>query len=73
MSITKPDLSIVAWRSSSYSGNGGTCVQVPATQPPGTMPVRDSKAPGRTPLAFPHSAWASFVIAVAATEGDLHA
>ncbi|GAA2388859.1 DUF397 domain-containing protein [Streptomyces glaucosporus] len=50
----------LVWRKSSYSGNeGGNCVEV-ATDP-GTVHVRDSKEPGREPLAFPRTAWSAFV------------
>ncbi|WP_372408347.1 DUF397 domain-containing protein [Streptomyces luteireticuli] len=57
-------MSAVAWRKSSYSGGGGGgsdgCVEV-ADDIPGIVPVRDSKAPHRPPLAFPAPAWGAFV------------
>ncbi|GCB52109.1 DUF397 domain-containing protein [Streptomyces sp. NL15-2K] len=50
----------LAWFKSSYSGNeGGECLEVAAT--PGTVHVRDSKAPTRAQLAFAASKWAAFV------------
>ncbi|PAZ09779.1 DUF397 domain-containing protein [Streptomyces sp. SA15] len=50
----------LAWFKSSYSGNeGGECVEVAAA--PGTVHVRDSKAPSRAQLAFATTRWAAFV------------
>ncbi|MYV60167.1 DUF397 domain-containing protein, partial [Streptomyces sp. SID4931] len=42
------------WVKSSYSGNGGSCVEwAPATASAvGIVPVRDSKNPGGPPLAL---------------------
>ncbi|MER5784302.1 DUF397 domain-containing protein [Streptomyces mobaraensis] len=71
MSITYSALSIASWRSSTHSGNGGQCLQVPAEKIPGLMPVRDSKRPGRATLAFPDAAWSRFVTAVAEPNGPL--
>ncbi|RZU12718.1 DUF397 domain-containing protein [Streptomyces sp. BK239] len=49
-----------AWIKSSYSGNeGGECLEAAAT--PGTIHIRDSKAPARARLAFPADEWAAFV------------
>ncbi|MFI6770095.1 DUF397 domain-containing protein [Streptomyces sp. NPDC050355] len=48
------------WYKSSYSDNGGTCVEV-AANIPGVVPVRDSKAPHGPRLVFPASSWSSFV------------
>ncbi|GAU68719.1 hypothetical protein SSP35_08_02130 [Streptomyces sp. NBRC 110611] len=53
----------LTWFKSSYSGNGGSCVEV-AANVPGVVPVRDSKDPHGPALAFPASAWSSFVDAV---------
>ncbi|MFI6641824.1 DUF397 domain-containing protein [Streptomyces sp. NPDC050504] len=54
------------WFTSSYSDNGGACVQVAvnlaATR--GTVPVRDSKSPDGPTLAFPADAFASFVTGI---------
>ncbi|MEV6960002.1 DUF397 domain-containing protein [Streptomyces sp. NPDC051207] len=55
------DLSSVQWRKSSYSsGTGGECVEV-ADNPPGVIPVRDSKSPEGPVLVFPDRAWSLFV------------
>ncbi|MFD3518354.1 DUF397 domain-containing protein [Streptomyces sp. NPDC058657] len=55
-----PDLSDAAWRTSSYSGGQGDCVQV-APHLPHLTPVRDSKRPDGPVLTFPHAAWQAFV------------
>lgn len=58
---TTPDLSVAAWRKSSYSNNnGGDCVEV-ADNLPGVVPVRDSKNPDGPALIFPAGAWATFI------------
>ncbi|EFL17087.1 DUF397 domain-containing protein [Streptomyces sp. C] len=53
------------WRKSSYSQNGGACVEV-ALNLPGTVPVRDSKTPGGPVLAFNAAAFAVFLDGVKA-------
>ncbi|MGW0943705.1 DUF397 domain-containing protein [Streptomyces sp. NPDC002623] len=56
-----PDLSIAAWRKSSYSDGGdNNCVEV-ADGYPGIVPVRDSKAPTARPLVFSAVSWSAFV------------
>ncbi|MFI8460494.1 DUF397 domain-containing protein [Kitasatospora sp. NPDC085464] len=57
------DLSGASWIKSSYSNNGGNCVEV-ASGFAGVMPVRDSKDPQGPALVFPSEAWVSFVAAV---------
>ncbi|RLL67499.1 DUF397 domain-containing protein [Streptomyces sp. Z26] len=54
------------WFTSSYSGNGGQCVEVATNLAVarGVVPVRDSKDPHRTALAFESGVWSSFVAAV---------
>ncbi|MFF4381031.1 DUF397 domain-containing protein [Kitasatospora sp. NPDC001547] len=65
------DLSRTRWFKSSYSQQGGNCVEV-APGFPGLMPVRDSKDPLGPALVFPAEAWASFVAAVRSGEfGDI--
>ncbi|MFC5723395.1 DUF397 domain-containing protein [Streptomyces gamaensis] len=64
-----PDGSIAAWRKSSYSNEGPTCLEV-ADQHPGAVPVRDSKAPARGHLVFGNEAWSRFVTAVTAASGE---
>ncbi|CAG7597552.1 DUF397 domain-containing protein [Actinacidiphila bryophytorum] len=53
------------WVTSSYSQNGGQCVEVAV--PTGrldTVPVRDSKDPDGPALTFSLAAWAAFVSGV---------
>ncbi|MBB5936198.1 DUF397 domain-containing protein [Streptomyces zagrosensis] len=60
------------WIKSSYSNNGGQCVEVAANLVSlGTVPVRDSKDPSGPALAFEPEAWAAFVSAV--KHGELSA
>ncbi|RKT06453.1 uncharacterized protein DUF397 [Streptomyces sp. 3211.6] len=53
------------WFTSSYSNNGGQCVEV-ATNLPGVVPVRDSKTPGGPVLNFRAAAFAAFVAGIKA-------
>ncbi|MFD7450866.1 DUF397 domain-containing protein [Kitasatospora sp. NPDC059827] len=57
-----PD-SPITWRKSSYSSDGGQCVEV-ADGVRGVVPVRDSKDPHGPALVFPIAAWQAFVAAV---------
>ena len=53
------DVTSVAWRTSSYSGdNGGTCVEVGTTGL--AVAVRDSKHPNGPQLAFASATWKTF-------------
>ncbi|MEV7777646.1 DUF397 domain-containing protein [Kitasatospora sp. NPDC088351] len=61
------DLSDVSWFKSTYSDNGGTCVEV-SPDLPDIVPVRDSKDLGGPVLVFPTGVWQSFVTAVQAGE-----
>jgi Domain of unknown function (DUF397). len=55
------DLSAAEWRKASYSGgNGGQCVEV-ASNLPGIVAVRDSKAPGGPALLFTPDEWRAFI------------
>ncbi|WP_372409851.1 DUF397 domain-containing protein [Streptomyces luteireticuli] len=54
------DLSIAAWRKSSYSQNSGGCVEI-AERFPGVVPIRDSKSPAHAPIIVSRRAWAAFV------------
>jgi hypothetical protein len=58
------------WRKSSYSGNGGNCVEV-ASNLPGIVAVRDSKDVAGLALAFISDEWAAFVQGVKRGEFDL--
>ncbi|MFF7728538.1 DUF397 domain-containing protein [Streptomyces sp. NPDC008001] len=66
---TEQNVNARAWRKSSYSGGGGgtgtdDCVEV-ADNIPGTVPVRDSKLLGASPVvAFRPVAWRTFVEAL---------
>ncbi|MEU6754967.1 DUF397 domain-containing protein [Streptomyces sp. NPDC046685] len=59
----------VAWRKSSYSTNGGNCVEVGEGMSR-VVPVRDSKDPHGPALMFEPSAFTSFVSAVTQGEFD---
>ncbi|MEU8875717.1 DUF397 domain-containing protein [Streptomyces javensis] len=54
------------WFKSSYSNNGGACIEVAANlvASRGVVPVRDSKDPHGPALTFEPTAWSSFVSAV---------
>ncbi|WNI28401.1 DUF397 domain-containing protein [Streptomyces sp. ITFR-6] len=54
------------WVKSSYSGNGGSCVEwAPSSaSATGTVPLRDSKRPSGPVLTVPADAFASFVAGV---------
>ncbi|RKN35865.1 DUF397 domain-containing protein [Streptomyces hoynatensis] len=54
------DMTSAEWRRSTYSGNGGNCVEV-RDGVPGVVPVRDSKVPGGPQLAVGAGAWSAFV------------
>jgi hypothetical protein len=51
------------WFTSSYSDNGGNCIEVAANlvASRGVVPVRDSKDPEGPALVFNADAWAAFV------------
>ncbi|MEV6127899.1 DUF397 domain-containing protein [Streptomyces violaceusniger] len=54
------------WFKSSYSDNGGACIEVAANlvASRGVVPVRDSKDPHGPALMFEPTSWSSFVSAV---------
>ncbi|WP_130797411.1 DUF397 domain-containing protein [Streptomyces otsuchiensis] len=58
------------WFTSSYSNNGGQCVEVAVNLAPfhGLVPVRDSKNEAGPALAVSTTAFASFVAGVKAGE-----
>lgn len=60
MATPDTDLSRAAWRKSSYSNNGGACVEV-ATNLSGLVAVRDSKDPSGPSLVFDANSWQSFI------------
>ncbi|MEE1785209.1 DUF397 domain-containing protein [Streptomyces sp. SP17BM10] len=60
------DLRKVTWCKSSYSTQGGNCIEVGSLS--NLVPVRDSKDPEGPALAFPVEAWSAFVAAVRSGE-----
>ncbi|UKL01827.1 DUF397 domain-containing protein [Streptomyces sp. NBU3104] len=58
----------LAWFKSSYSSNGGSCVEVAADliASHGVVPVRDSKVQSGPVLALPASSFSAFVAEVKA-------
>jgi len=57
------ELSAVQWRKSTYSTNGGDCIEL-GEGIPGAAPIRDSKDPEGPALFFGLDAFAAFVTAV---------
>ena len=53
------NLGRATWRTSSYSGGSGNCVEVAGSWP-GAVGVRDSKVPGGRALVFTATAWRAF-------------
>ncbi|MFF2377108.1 DUF397 domain-containing protein [Streptomyces xiamenensis] len=51
------------WFTSSYSSNGGACIEVAANLAAshGVVPVRDSKQQHGPTAAFPTTSWSAFV------------
>ncbi|WP_035846895.1 DUF397 domain-containing protein [Kitasatospora azatica] len=64
------DLSGASWRKSSYSQQGGECIEV-ADGFAAVTPVRDSKDPEGPALVFPAEAFAAFVAAAKSGAFDL--
>ncbi|MFJ6213779.1 DUF397 domain-containing protein [Streptomyces sp. NPDC092296] len=58
------------WFTSSYSNNGGACIQVATnlTTTHDLVPIRDSKDPNGPTLNFPTHSFASFVASIKAGE-----
>jgi hypothetical protein len=54
------DLIGARWRKSTYSNNGGQCIEV-ADGVPGALPVRDSKDPEGPALTFTPEGFATFI------------
>ncbi|MFD4375846.1 DUF397 domain-containing protein [Streptomyces sp. NPDC058486] len=54
------------WFKSSYSDDGGNCVEVAHNHVPtfGIVPVRDSKVPAGPTLSIPAAAFATFIDSV---------
>ncbi|WP_327107000.1 DUF397 domain-containing protein [Nonomuraea glycinis] len=64
------DLSRAAWRTSSFSGANGQCVQI-AFVDGDRVAVRDSKAPQGSVLIFTADEWSAFTQGVKSGEFDL--
>lgn len=62
---------IPAWRTSTYSGENGNCVQVAPLDT--AVGVRDSKNPNAGHLTFPPDAFAAFLDTVKSGRLDLRA
>ena len=60
------------WFKSSYSDNGGACIEAATNliAPHGIVPVRDSKTPTGPVLGFPADAFTTFVAGVKAGTFD---
>ncbi|MEU5426423.1 DUF397 domain-containing protein [Streptomyces olivoreticuli] len=50
----------VAWRKSTYSTNGGDCIEI-GEGLAGVVPVRDSKDTTGPALVFKRASWAAFI------------
>ncbi|WP_431784947.1 DUF397 domain-containing protein [Streptomyces chumphonensis] len=59
--------SAIAWRKSSYSTNGGNCLEV-GYGASGAVPVRDSKDPRGPVLTFSADDWTAFVAGVSSDQ-----
>jgi hypothetical protein len=59
------------WRTSSYTNNGGACVEVTDNQP-GVVAVRDSKDRRGPILAFSRKGWRAFVRAIKDGQPDVN-
>jgi hypothetical protein len=67
MDVRGFDCSRVVWRKSSYSNNGGACVEV-ADNLPGIVAVRDSKDRSGTVLLLARGQWQQFIDGIHAGE-----
>jgi Domain of unknown function (DUF397) len=71
--VGEHDLRRAQWRTSSYSANGSTCVEV-ARNLPGIVAVRDSKDHPGPALIFTPDEWQAFVTGLRhATPGEASA
>ncbi len=64
------DLRRTEWRTSTFSGGNGSCVEV-ASNLPGIIAVRDSKDRQGPALVFTPDEWAAFLAGVRADEFHL--
>ena len=63
MATPDMDLSRAAWRKSSYSNNGGACVEV-ATTSPDSWPYATRRIPSGPSLVFSADGWQAFIRAM---------
>jgi hypothetical protein len=68
--VDSQDLRRAHWRTSTYSANGSTCIEV-ASNLPDVVLVRDSKDRGGPALAVSHQAWSEFIEGIKCQEFDL--
>jgi len=66
----RPDLSGARWRKSSFSQDGGQCVQT-AFLPDGSVALRHSKDPGGSVLIYTPREWDAFLKGAKDGEFDL--
>ncbi len=64
------NLEMAEWRKATASADVGQCVEV-ATNLPGVVAVRDSKAPDGPALVFTHQEWKAFLHGAGRGEFDL--
>ncbi|MET8004487.1 DUF397 domain-containing protein [Nonomuraea glycinis] len=64
------NLEMAEWRKATASADVGQCVEV-ATNLPGVVAVRDSKAPDGPALVFTHQEWQAFLHGAGRGEFDL--
>jgi len=63
--MTEIDLSRAEWHKSSYSSQDGNCVEV-ASNLPGLVAIRDSKAPDAPNLLVSPETWQAFLLTLRA-------
>ena len=59
--MNTPDRDGVVWRTSSYTGGSGNCVEVAPASAGGSVLVRDTKDREGPVLAVPATAWRAFL------------
>ena len=67
--MTDSPLSVTLWRTSSFSGNNGTCVEVAAC-PDGRVAVRNSNHPDEGMILFTRAEMNAWIRGVKAGEFD---
>ena len=67
--MTDSELSVTLWRTSSFSGNNGTCVEV-AALPDGHIAVRNSNHPDEGMVLFTRAEMSAWMNGVKAGEFD---